>query len=199
MKKIVFFIVSFITISACTDKDAIRRAEAKKAEIKREEVFEAISKNWNFRPADFTEESYNIVQQWAEWNIFYNELLQKPQTDIGAFQRKTVRLVKQSEDLQSTIPEIFNVIQIQTRFTVLETKLKMLKTYITLDEIPTEDVIRTVSEANTEVESIVSRMKTILDRQKIEREEGEIEMLKSLQQEVQPENEIYEDIRIQSN
>lgn len=179
MKKSALFIV-FLVIISCQDKDAVRREEAQKAVIKREELFKEISKNWNFKIADFTEESYDIVQDWAEWNVFYNELLQKPQTDIGAFQRKTNTLVKQVEALHSTIPDVFNVTQIQARFTVLETKLKMLKTYINLDEIPSEDIIRTVSEINVEVESIVSRMKTILDKQKIDREEGEIEMLESI-------------------
>lgn len=179
MKKLALFIV-FLVIISCQDKDAVRREEAQKAVIKREELFKEISKNWNFKTADFTEETYNIVQQWAEWNSFYNELLQKPQTDIGAFQRKTNTLVKQVEALHSTIPDVFNVTQIQARFTVLETKLKMLKTYINLDETPSEDIIRTVSEINVEVESIVSRMKTILDKQKIDREEGEIEMLESI-------------------
>jgi len=179
MKKSTLFII-FLVIVSCQDKDAVRREEAQKAVIKREELFKEISKNWNFKTADFTEETYNIVQQWAEWNSFYNELLQKPQTDIGAFQRKTNTLVKQVEALHSTIPDVFNVTQIQARFTVLETKLKMLKTYINLDEIPSEDIIRTVSEINVEVESIVSRMKTILDKQKIDREEGEIEMLESI-------------------
>ena len=169
-----------ISIISCTDKDAIRREEAKKAEIKREELFKEISKKWNFKIADFTEESYDIVQDWAEWNVFYNELLQKPQTDIGAFQRKTNTLVKQVEALHSTIPEVFNIIQVQSRFLVLDTKLKMLKTYINIDDIVVEDVIRTVTEINVEVESIVSRMKTILDKQKIDREEGEIEMLQSI-------------------
>lgn len=179
MKKSVLFIIFLIVIS-CTDKDAIRREEAQKAVIKREELFKEISKNWNFKTADFTEETYDIVQDWAEWNVFYNELLQKPQTDIGAFQRKANTLVKQVEALHSTIPEVFNVTQIQSRFMVLDTKLKMLKIYINLDEIPSEDVINTVSEINVEVESVVSRMKTILDKQKIEREEGEIEMIQSI-------------------
>lgn len=179
MKKSVLFII-FLVVISCTDKDAIRREEAQKAEIKREKLFEEINKNWKFKTADFTEETYDIVQEWAEWNMFYNELLQKPQTDIGAFQRKTNTLVRQVEALHSTIPEVFNVIQVQTRFAVLDTKLKMLKTYIMNENISTEDVIRTVSEINVEVESIVNRMKTILDKQKIEREEGEIEMLQSI-------------------
>lgn len=179
MKKILSLIILIVLIS-CQDKDAIRKEEAKKAEIKREELFKEISKKWTFKTADFTEESYEIVQDWAEWNVFYNELLQKPQTDIGAFQRKANTLVKQVEALHSTIPEVFNVTQIQSRFMVLDTKLKMLKIYINLDEIPSEDVINTVSEINVEVESVVSRMKTILDKQKIEREEGEIEMIQSI-------------------
>lgn len=180
MKKHIFILFAFVFFLSCQDKDAIRREEARKDEIKREELFQQINKNWDFKTADFTEETYAIVQQWPEWNNFYHELLQKPQTDIGAFRRKANTLVNQSEALQSTIPDFFNVTQIQSRFLVLDTKLKMLKTYINLDDIPTEDVIRTVKEINIEIESIVNRMKTILVKSRIEREEGEEQMLRSL-------------------
>ncbi len=198
MKKIVLFLLISVLLS-CTDKDAFRKEEARKAELKREEIYDVIKKSWNFRPADFTEEAYSIVEQWPEWNNFYNELLQKPQTDIGAFQRKTRTLVNQSESLQSTIPEIFNVTEIQSRFTVLETKLKMLKMYITIDDIDTEDVVRTVNEINIEVESIVSRMKTILDKSKIQREEGETQMLQSLDTLRQNLQNLEIEAKIQSN
>src|SRR5690606_22596399 len=102
MKKHIFTFFAFLLFFSCQDKDAIRREEARKAEIKQVELFKEISKNWNFKTADFTEETYNIVQQWPEWNNFYNELLQKPQTDIGAFRRKANTLVNQSEAMQST-------------------------------------------------------------------------------------------------
>jgi len=179
MKKI---IVSFLCFSAifCTDQETIRREEAKKAEIKRKEIFEAISTKWDFKPIDFSKESYNIIQQWPEWNNFYHELLQKPQTDIGAFQRKTTQLVKQTENLQTTIPYIFDKVEIQSRFSVLATKLQLLKTYITVDDISTEKVIKTLTEINTEIESIANRMKIILEKNKIKREEEVLEALKSL-------------------
>lgn len=180
MKTHIFTFFAFVLFLSCQDKDAIRREEARKAEIKQEELFQEISKNWNFKTADFTEETYNIVQQWPEWNNFYNELLRKPQTDIGAFQRKAAMLVDQSQSLQSTIPEVFNITQIQSRFLVLDTKLKMLKTHISLDDISSKDVISIVDEINMEVTSIVNRMQTILERSRLEKEEGEEEMLQSL-------------------
>lgn len=198
MRKLVVFIVISVLLS-CTDKDAFRKEEARKAELKREEIYDVIRENWNFMPADFTEEAYSIVEQWPEWNNFYSELLQKPQTDIGAFQRKTRTLVNQVEALQSTIPEVFNVTEIQSRLTVLETKLKMLKMYITLDDIETEDVVRTVEDINIEIESIVSRMKTILDKNKIQVEEGEAEMLQSLDSLRQDLKKLELDVRTQSN
>ncbi len=133
-----------------------------------------------FKPADFTEETYAIVQQWSEWNTFYNELLQKPQTDIGAFQRKTKTLIDLSYSLHSTIPPIFNIVQIQSRFMVLDTKLKMLKTYLSLDTIPMEETTEIISAINTEIESIVNRMTTILIKNKIQKEEGEMELLNSI-------------------
>ncbi len=179
MRTFFLFIVLLLTIS-CTDSDAIRKENALKAAQKEQEIFKLLSQKWIFKPADFSEESYNIVQQWSEWNTFYNELLQKPQTDIGAFQRKTKTLIDLSYALHSTIPPVFNIVQIQSRFMVLETKLKMLKTYLSLDDIPMEKTIEIISAINTEIESIVNRMATILAKNKIQREEGEIELLNSI-------------------
>jgi len=179
MKKTIPFLICVLLVF-CTNKDATRKAEAQKTELKRKEIFENISTEWYFQPANFSEKSYSILQQWLEWNIFYNELLQKPQTDINAFQRKTTLLVKQIENLQSTIPDVFNQTEIQSRFSVLETKFKLLKTYITLDDISTENVIKTIAEINTEIESIANRMKTILEKNKIQYEQTEHKMLQSM-------------------
>jgi len=180
MKKIIVSFLCIFTIF-CTKKETIRKADVQKAELKQKEIFETINTKWNFKPADFSQESYTIVQQWSEWNNFYHELLQKPQTDIGAFQRKTTQLVKQIENSQTTIPDVFNKIEMQSRFSVLETKLKLLKTYLTLDDISTENVIKTLTEINTEIESIVNRMKITLEKNKIQHEEeNEQKMLQSL-------------------
>ena len=179
MRTFFLFIIILLTAS-CTDSDAIRKENAKKATQKEQEIFSALSEKWVFKPADFTEETYAIVQQWSEWNTFYNELLQKPQTDIGAFQRKTKNLIDLSYVLHSTIPPIFNVVQIQSRFMVLDTKLKMLKTYLSLDTIPMEETTEIISAINTEIESIVNRMTTILIKNKIQKEEGEMELLNSI-------------------
>lgn len=179
MRTFFLFIILTLTVS-CADSDAIRKENAVKAAQKEQEIFKLLSEKWVFKPADFSEESYTIVQQWSEWNMFYNELLQKPQTDIGAFQRKTKTLIDLSYSLHSTIPPTFNVVQIQSRFMVLETKLKMLKTYISLDDIPMEKTIEIIGAINTGIESIVNRMTTILAKNKIQREEGEIELLNSI-------------------
>lgn len=179
MRTFFLFIFILLTVS-CTDSDAIRKENAKKAAQKEQEIFSKLSEKWVFKPAEFTEETYAIVQQWSEWNIFYNELLQKPQTDVAAFQRKSKSLIDLSMALHSTIPEVFNVVQLQSRFVVLETKLKMLKTYISLDDIPLEKTLELITTINSELASIVNRMATILAKNKIQREEGEIELLNSI-------------------
>jgi len=179
MKKIFVLVVCCFAVF-CTDNANVLREEAKKTAIKRKEIVEDISEKWDFKPVDFSQESYNIIQQWAEWNNFYNELLQKPQTDINAFHRKTTQLVKQVENLQTTIPETFNETEIQSRFSVLGAKFKMLKIYITLEDISTEKIIQILAEINTEIESIVNRIKTIIEKDKLQYEENEIQMLQSL-------------------
>jgi len=170
MKKIVACVFCFSSVF-CTNKEALHREEVKRADLKRKEIFEIISAKWNFQPTDFSKDTYSIIQEWPEWNNFYHELLQKPQTDIGAFQRKATQLAKQTESLQTTIPSVFNKVEIQSRFSVLETKLKLLKTYITLDDISTENVIKTLTEVTAEIESIANRMKVILEKNKAQSQE----------------------------
>lgn len=179
MKKLLLFSLVVLLFS-CQDKEAIRKENALKAAQKTEETYNAISKSWRFYNTGFSPEALQATEVWMEWNSFITELQQKPQTDIGAFQKKTKKLVEKAEALSTTIPPVFNKIQIQSRIDVLITKFKMLNTYIHLDDIPVEKVLQMIDEINTDLASIVSRMETILEKSRILQEEGENEMLRMM-------------------
>lgn len=179
MKKLLLFSLVVLLFS-CQDKEAIRKENALKAAQKTEETYNAISKSWRFYNTGFSPEALQATEDWMEWNSFITELQQKPQTDIGAFQKKTKKLVEKAEALSTTIPPVFNKIQIQSRIDVLITKFKMLNTYIHLDDIPVEKVLQMIDEINTDLASIVSRMETILEKSRILQEEGENEMLRMM-------------------
>ncbi|MDO4727687.1 MAG: hypothetical protein Q4B43_01650 [Bacteroidota bacterium] len=174
----VFLLVITLVLAACTDTEAMKKKELLERSQKDKQLFEQLSSNWDFKPVDFTEDTYQIVHSWAEWNIFYTELLQKPQFNLDAFRLKINTLVKQSEDMQSTIPEVFNTVEIQSRFVVLDTKLQMLKTYLRLDEIPMDKVLFIRAEITVEIDGIAKRMKAILDKRQRVPEEGEQELLR---------------------
>src|SRR5690606_30383084 len=179
MKKL-FLLSLVVMLFSCQDKEALRRENALKAAQKTEEAYVAISKSWRFYNTGFSPEAQQATEDWMEWNSFITELQQKPQTDIGAFRKKTKTLVAKTEALGATLPEVFNKIQVQSRIDVLITKFKMLDTYIHLDDIPVEKVLQIVDEINTDLASIVSRMETILEKSRILREEGEGEMLRMM-------------------
>lgn len=179
MKKIIC-VLTVLLFLACTE-DADKKQQKLESEKLRKELFQKISSNWKFIPAEFSEETFSIVQDWLEWNNFYHELLQKPQTDIGAFKRKAKKLVGQSEVLRTTIPPVFNTTQVQSRLVVIESKIKLLDMYLSVEEIPTEDVVNLISQINVEVQSVVNRMNTILEKRTILMEDGEEQMLRELQ------------------
>lgn len=178
MRGAFMFVIIFV-LGACTNAEALKQKELLERNQKDKQLFEILSKNWNFKPIDFTEDTYELIHNWAEWNIFYTELLQKPQSDLDAFRIKINTLVKQSAEVKSTIPEMFNTTEIQSRFEVLDTKLQMLKTYLSVDDIPTDKVSVIGSEITTDIDGIAKRMKATLDKNQRIFEEGEEELLRN--------------------
>lgn len=149
--------------------------------IKEKELkFQNISKAWNFAPRTLSPESQSIINNWNEWRLFNNELLQKPKTTIGAFQRKTKVLVQKSEVLITTIPPSISQPQIKARLMAMITKLKALHTFINLDRIPEKKVIPMIVDLNIEINVIQDQIEEIVRRSQIQKEEGEMEMLNTL-------------------
>ena len=112
--------------------------------------------------------------------MFTAELYQKPKGTIGAFQRKTKSLVLKAEVLNNTIPEKINKPQIKSRLMAIITKVKALHTFINLDRIPEKKVVTLITDLNIEVNAFQDQIEEIVRRSHIQREEGEQEMLNSL-------------------
>jgi hypothetical protein len=61
--------------------------------------------------------------------------------------------------------------------TALQTKIKMLETFVNLDSIPLAKTQKTIQEINQELNSINSQWNEIIIKNKIPKEIGEEEML----------------------
>jgi hypothetical protein len=181
MKPIASLILSLlILLSSCKDDDKTHELQITKALKEKELVFSTINKTWNFVPKNATPETQAITNNWSDWRLFTTELYQKPKGTIGAFQRKTKSLVLKVEALNNTIPEKINKPQIKSRLMAIITKVKALHTFINLDRIPEKKVVTLITDLNIEVNAFQDQIEEIVRRSHIQREEGEQEMLNSL-------------------
>lgn len=169
-----------ILLSSCKDDDKTHELQITKALKEKELVFSTINKTWNFVPKNATPETQAITNNWSDWRLFTAELYQKPKGTIGAFQRKTKSLVLKVEVLNNTIPEKINKPQIKSRLMAIITKVKALHTFINLDRIPEKKVVTLITDLNIEVIAFQDQIEEIVRRSHIQREEGEQEMLNSL-------------------
>lgn len=181
MKPILTLCFSFLFLfSACKDDDKIHALEITRALKEKELVFNTISKTWNFSPTTLSPESQGIVNNWNEWHLFTSELYQKPKGTIGAFQRKTKSLAQKVEILNNTIPERINKPQIKSRLMAITTKVKALNTFMSIDRIPEKKVVELITDLNVEVNAFLDQIEEIVKRSHIQKEEGEQEMLNSI-------------------
>lgn len=181
MKYIVsLFLLLIVLFTSCKDDDKKHEMQITKALKEKELVFSTINKTWNFVPRTLTPEAQNITNDWSDWRLFTSELYQKPKGTIGAFQRKTKSLVQKAEILNSTIPEKISKPQIKSRLMAIITKVKALHTFINLDRIPEKKVVTLITDLNVELIAFQDQIEEIVRRSHIQKEEGEQEMLNSL-------------------
>ena len=181
MKYIVsLFLLSMVLFTGCKDDDNTHELQIVKALKEKELVFSTINKTWNFVPRTLTPEAQKIANDWSNWRLFTSELYEKPKGTIGAFQRKTKSLALKAEVLENTIPERINKPQIKSRLMAIITKVKVLRTFINLDRIPEKKVVTLITDLNIELIAFQDQIEEIVRRSHIQKEEGEQEMLNSL-------------------
>lgn len=168
-----------VLLFSCNDKDE-RMADSDKAAKHNDSVFAIINQNWKFNIPPVSPKVQSQISGWQEWRVFNQELQQKPQSSLTAFRLKAKNLSSRVDSLNSNIPKIFNKPAVKSRISTLNTKLKSLETFITLEYIPTKKVITIIQDISTEVTSIQNQMNEIIIKSEIPKEEGEAIMLQAL-------------------
>ena len=190
------FVLLLILFSGCKEDNKKNNKQIYKARKEKELVFSTINKTWNFAPRTLSQEAQTITNNWNDWRLFTSELYQKPKGTIGAFQRKTKSLVQKVAILNNTIPEKINKPQIKSRLMAIVTKVKALHTFINLDRIPEKKVVTLITDLNSELIAFQDQIEEIVRRSHIQKEEGEQEMLNSLNgsepTNTLPEKELYD-------
>lgn len=163
----------------CAD-DTNRNANSTKAAQKNAEVFEGISKKWNFKFPATKPEIQSVLNNWNDWDQFKKELEQKPKTTLLAFQMKIENVAQKSDSLSLTIPAKFDIPQVRSRLVTLNTKINSLDTYLHLQVIPQKKIFTLIDEINIELRGVYNQMEEIIIKQAIPREIGEDDMIKAL-------------------
>jgi hypothetical protein len=179
MRTYFILFLTFIFIISCAD-DNTQNENSLKAAQKNAEVFEAISKKWEFKFPVTKPEIQVVLNNWNDWDQFKKELDQKPKTSILAFQMKIENVAKKSDSLSLNVPEQFNITQVRSRLVTLTTKINSLDTYLHLQEIPQKKVFILIDEINSEIKGVYLQMEEIIIKQAIPKEIGEDDMIKAL-------------------
>lgn len=168
-----------LLIFSCENKQE-RIADSDKAAKHNDSVFAVLNQNWKFNIPPVSPKVQSHINRWQEWRFFNQELQQKPKNTLNAFRLKSKTLTAKGNSLSQNIPAIFSKPAVKSRISTLNTKLKSLETYITLEYIPTKKVIPLIKEISEEVISIQNQMNEIIIKSEIPKEEGELIMLQAL-------------------
>lgn len=179
MKYLISLSFLLFLLVACNEKSD-GSDDAKKLMEHHEQVYQSISKKWQFNFPKAKPEIETTLQEWQHWQQFQNELQQQPKTSMFAFQMKIENVAKRSDSLSLNVPERFNNPQVRSRLITLNTQLNSLDTYMHLSEIPEEKVLGLISAVNKEISSIYMQLDEIVIKEKIPMEIGEADMIRAL-------------------
>ena len=181
MKYTLFIITAFLsfTLLSCQDDEKQRLAEAKKTEQRNDSILKVVGSNWKFDVPPLTKKVKERIADWNEWERFSNELSQKPTGTLTAYRQKTENLINKVAEVKTTIPPFFDKPQVRGRLTVLDTKIKSLYTYINLDVVQCDKVLRLIDEITEETTALQEQFDEIIRISEIPKEIGEEEMLRA--------------------
>lgn len=178
-KRLLSLLFIGILLFSCTDEEK-RAAEQVKEQKKKEKVFESISRNWRFNTNPTNPTSEKLIATWPAWRDLLREMSQKPQSSIGAFQKKAKILSERALALPNNIPVNYNKPQVKARIAVLTTKINSINLFINLNEIPADKVNALVADINTEMQGFQAQLNEIDRKASIPKEQGEADMIRML-------------------
>ncbi|MFT5754493.1 MAG: hypothetical protein ACI924_001730 [Flavobacterium sp.] len=176
-KSIVFLLFSFLLLSCKEDNT---KAENEKIIAKNTQTFNLVNSVWDLKTPMLSPTAKNEVANWNEWQQFVIEINQKPKSNLTAFQLKTKNISSKIDSLQLNIPSQFDKPQVKSRIAALNTKIKMLDTFIHLTDVPQNKIKELIPEINEEINALVGQWEEIIIKKRIPREVGEEYLIKAL-------------------
>lgn len=163
---------------SCNDDS--NQADNEKIIAKNKQTFNLVSSIWNLKTPTLSPSAQNEVAGWNEWQQFVIEINQKPKSNLTAFQLKTKNISSKIDSLQLSVPATLDKPQVRSRITSLNTKIKMLDTFIHLTDVPQHKIKELIPEINLEIAALVSQWEEIIIKRSIPKEVGEDYMIQAL-------------------
>ncbi len=177
MKLPIIAFLFFILFFSCQKEDGKLLAEQINQNKKNAVIFANINKAWSFTNPSMNSGSKEIINDWTELRLFVTELLQKPKSSIGEFQKKAKILSTKASELSNNIPFDFDEPPVITRIGVLQTKINALNLFINLRAIPDQKIEILIAEINYEMISLYRQMDEIVRKSEIPMEDGESDFI----------------------
>ena len=175
----VVLLLSSLLIS-CAEDNQTDKINSELAQNYNDSILNLIDKNWNFKIPIANAVAKSELEDWQNWNAFVNELNQKPIKSLSAYRSKTDNLTRISEDLIQSIPQKLAKPQITSRLNNLNANIKHLNSFISLQIIPVDKVIKLQGYITSDVNSIFTQIEEIVIIKNIPLEKGESEMIKQV-------------------
>jgi len=172
--------VLFLSIFLFSCEKDNTKAENEKIIAKNTQTFNLVNSVWNLKTPTLSPTAQNEVANWNEWQQFVIEVNQKPKSNLTAFQLKTKNISSKIDSLQLNIPPQFDKPQVKSRIAALNTKIKMLDTFIHLTDVPQNKIKALIPEINEEISALVGEWEEIIVKKRIPKEVGEEYMIKAL-------------------
>ncbi|WP_339835822.1 hypothetical protein [uncultured Flavobacterium sp.] len=172
--------VLFLSIFLFSCEKDNTKAENEKIIAKNTQTFNLVNSVWNLKTPTLSPTAQNEVANWNEWQQFVIEVNQKPKSNLTAFQLKTKNISSKIDSLQLNIPPQFDKPQVKSRIAALNTKIKMLDTFIHLTDVPQNKIKALIPEINEEISALVGEWEEIIVKKRIPKEVGEEYMIIAL-------------------
>jgi hypothetical protein len=179
-----FIPIAFLTISlfiSCSNETNLKdQAQREQTEKINDSILNAIYTNWNYNITALSTNTINQTKDWEAWHSFMQEIKQKPSKSISAYIAKVDNLTRISDDMLLNIPPHLNEPQVGARLNNLNTNIKYLNSFISLQTIPLNKIYKIQNYIVSDINSINYQIDELVRIKNIPTEKGEQEMLNQI-------------------
>jgi hypothetical protein len=174
-------ILSASLLTSCSNDNTHKiKAEREQAKKINDSIVNAIYNGWNYSINSLTTNTTNQTNAWENWQSFIQEIKQKPSKSISAYIAKVDNLSRITDELNTSIPEHLNKPQIAVRINNLNTNVRYLNSFISLQVIPIDKVFKVQDYIIADINSINYQIDELIRVQNIPSEKGEQEMIQHI-------------------